>query len=54
MLRPTPGDPSGVEEHHWDTGAEENQQLYKLHYVPIYICKPTEYKLHYVPKYICK
>ena len=27
MLRPTPGDPWGVEHHHWNTGAEENQQL---------------------------
>ena len=27
MLRPTPGDPRGVEQHHWNTGAEENQQL---------------------------
>ena len=27
MLRPTPGDPWGVEQQHWDTGAEENQQL---------------------------
>ena len=27
MLRPTPGDPWGVEQHHWNTGAEENQQL---------------------------
>ena len=24
MLRPTPGDPWGVEQHHWNTGAEEN------------------------------
>ena len=23
----TPGDPWGVEQHHWSTGAEENQQL---------------------------
>ena len=27
MLRPTPGDPWGAEQHHWNTGAEENQQL---------------------------
>ena len=27
MLRPTPGDPWGVEQHHWNTGAKENQQL---------------------------
>ena len=27
MLRPTPGDPWSVEQHHWNTGAEENQQL---------------------------
>ena len=27
MLRPTPGDPWGVGQHHWDTVAEENQQL---------------------------
>ena len=27
MLRPTPGDPRGVEQHHRNTGAEENQQL---------------------------
>ena len=26
-LRPTPGDPWGVEQHHWNTGAEENQQF---------------------------
>ena len=25
MLRPTPGDPWGVEQHHWNTGAKENQ-----------------------------
>ena len=29
MLRPTPGDPWGVEQHHWKTGAKENQQAYK-------------------------
>ena len=29
MLRPTPGDPWGVEQHHWNTGAEENQQLHQ-------------------------
>ena len=27
MLRPTPGDPRGAEQHHWITGAKENQQL---------------------------
>ena len=27
MLRPTPGDPWGVEQHRWNTGAKENQQL---------------------------
>ena len=27
VLRPTPGDPWGVKHHHWDTGANENQQL---------------------------
>ena len=27
VLRPTPGDPRGVEQHHWNTGAKENQQL---------------------------
>ena len=27
VLRPTPGDPWGVEQHHWNTGVEENQQL---------------------------
>ena len=27
VLRPTPGDPWGVEQHHWNTGAQENQQL---------------------------
>ena len=28
VLRPTPGDPWGVEQHHWNTGEEqENQQL---------------------------
>ena len=27
MLRPTPGDPRGAEQHHWNTGAKENQQL---------------------------
>ena len=27
VLRPTPGDPWGVEQYHWNTGAEENQQL---------------------------
>ena len=26
VLRPTPEDPWGVEQHHWNTGAEENQQ----------------------------
>ena len=25
VLRPTLGDPWGVEQHHWNTGAEENQ-----------------------------
>ena len=27
VLRPTPGDPWGVEQHHWNAGAKENQQL---------------------------
>ena len=27
MLRPTPGDPRGAEQHQWNTGAKENQQL---------------------------
>ena len=27
VLRPTPGDPWGVEQHHWNTGATENHQL---------------------------
>ena len=27
VLRPTPGDPRGAEQHHWNTGANENQQL---------------------------
>ena len=27
VLRLTPGDPWDVEQHHWNTGAEENQQL---------------------------
>ena len=27
MLRPTSGDPWGVEQHHWNTGAKENKQL---------------------------
>ena len=26
-LIPTPGDPCGVEQHHWNTGANGNQQL---------------------------
>ena len=27
VLQPTPGDPWGVEQHNWNTGAKENQQL---------------------------
>ena len=27
VLRPTPGDPWGVEQHHWNAGAKENQRL---------------------------
>ena len=27
MLRPIPGDPWSVEQHHWNTEAKENQQL---------------------------
>ena len=27
VLRPTPGDRRGVEQHHWNTRAKENQQL---------------------------
>ena len=27
MLRPTPGDPWGIKQHHWNTEAKENQQL---------------------------
>ena len=27
VLRPTPGVPRSAEQHHWDTGAKENQQL---------------------------
>ena len=30
VLRPTPGDPWGVEQYHWKTGAEENQQLCEM------------------------
>ena len=26
-MRPTPGDPWGAEQHHWNTGAKENKQL---------------------------
>ena len=26
VLRPTPGDPRGAEQHRWNTGAKENQQ----------------------------
>ena len=41
MLRPTPGDTWGVKQHHWNTGAEENQQLnpggilYSIYYMSI-------------------
>ena len=27
VLQPIPGDPWGIEQHHWNTGAKENQQL---------------------------
>ena len=27
VLRPTPGDPRGAEQHHWNTGAKENQPV---------------------------
>ena len=27
VLRPKPGNPWGVEQHHWNTGAKENQHL---------------------------
>ena len=27
VLRPTSGDPLGIEQHHWNTGAKENQKL---------------------------
>ena len=27
VLRPTLGDPRGIEQHHWNTEAKENQQL---------------------------
>ena len=27
VLLLTPGDPRGVEQYHWNTGAKENQQL---------------------------
>ena len=27
VARPTPGDPWGIEQHHWNTGAKENQKL---------------------------
>ena len=27
VVRPTPGDPWGIEQHHWNTGAGENQKL---------------------------
>ena len=30
VLRPTPGDPWHVEQHRWNTGAKENQQLNPL------------------------
>ena len=30
VLRPTPGDHWVVEQHHWNTGAKENQQLNKI------------------------
>ena len=27
MLRPIPGDPLGVEQHHWNTGAKESKKI---------------------------
>ena len=27
VLRPTPEDPWAIEQHHWNSGANENQQL---------------------------
>ena len=27
VLRPTPGDPWCIDQHHWNTGAKENQKL---------------------------
>ena len=27
VMRPTPGGPWGVEQHHWNSGANKNQQL---------------------------
>ena len=28
MLRPTPGDPWGVEQHHWNTGAKHTYEIF--------------------------
>ena len=41
VLRPTPGDPWGVEQHHWNTGEKENQQLNP--WKPIY--QPSYFKI---------
>ena len=38
VLRPTPGDPWGVEQHHWNTGAKENQQLNPEWWEPSPMC----------------
>ena len=29
VLRPTPGDPGGVEQHHWNTGAKKKKKKKK-------------------------
>ena len=43
MFRPTPGDPWGVEQHHWNTGAEENQPK-------VYMWKLTNHHYIYTEK----
>ena len=44
VLRPTPGDPWGVEQHHWNTGAKENQPRWAQQKTKKLRPKPTKKK----------
>ena len=58
VLRPTPGDPCGVEQPNWNTGIKENQQLNALRersaLVLVHLGKKGECKKCFHIPFVCK